>query len=40
MGITVDRQEIKSECNAILKKFDKDDNELSEYNWLLEWIDK
>ncbi len=40
MGITVDRQEIKSECNAILKKFDKDDNELSKYNWLLEWIDK
>jgi hypothetical protein len=28
MGITVERREIKSECNAILKKFDKDDNEL------------
>jgi very-short-patch-repair endonuclease len=40
MGITVDRREIKSECNATLKKFGKEDNELSEYNWLLEWIDK
>jgi hypothetical protein len=40
MGITVERREIKSECNAILKKFDKDDNELSKYNWLIEWIDK
>ena len=41
MGITVDRREIKSECNATLKKFGKEgDNELSKYNWLLEWIDK
>jgi hypothetical protein len=32
MGTTVERREIKSECNAILKKFDKEDNELSKYN--------
>ena len=40
MGITVERREIKSECNATLNKFGKEDNELSKYNWLLEWIDK
>jgi very-short-patch-repair endonuclease len=37
MGITVERREIKSECNATLKKFGK---ELSNYNWLIEWMDK
>jgi very-short-patch-repair endonuclease len=40
MGITVERREIKSECNAILNKFGKEHNELSKYNWLLEWMDK
>jgi Protein of unknown function (DUF559) len=40
MGITVERREVKSECAATLKKFDKDNNDLSKYNWLLEWIDK
>lgn len=38
IGITVDRREIKSECTATLKKFGK--NELSKYNWLIEWMDK
>ena len=40
MGITVERREIKSECAPQLKKFAKENNELSKYNWLLEWIDK
>jgi very-short-patch-repair endonuclease len=41
MGITVERREIKSECNATLNKSGKEDNnELSKYNWLLEWMDK
>jgi very-short-patch-repair endonuclease len=40
MGIAVERREIKSECAATLKKFGKEDNELSKYNWLIEWIDK
>jgi very-short-patch-repair endonuclease len=40
MGIAVERRETKSECNATLKKFGKEDNELSKYNWLFEWIDK
>jgi len=29
-----------TECNATLNKFGKEDNELSKYKWLLEWIDK
>lgn len=40
MGITVEQLEIKSECNATLKKFDKEDNELSKYKWLIGWMDK
>jgi hypothetical protein len=40
IGITVERREIKSECAAKLKKFGKDDNELSKYNWLIEWYDR
>jgi very-short-patch-repair endonuclease len=40
IGITVERREIKSEIAATLKKFGKEDNELSKYNWLLGWIDK
>jgi very-short-patch-repair endonuclease len=38
MGITVERREIKSECSARLNKFGKD--EISNYNWLIEWMDK
>jgi hypothetical protein len=41
MGITVERRrEVKSECAATLKKFGKEDNELSKYKWLIGWIDK
>jgi hypothetical protein len=35
IGITVERSEIKSECNAVLMKFDK--GEESAYSWLVEW---
>jgi very-short-patch-repair endonuclease len=35
IGITVVCSEIKSECNAVLKKFDED--EVSTYSWLVEW---
>jgi hypothetical protein len=38
MGITVVRSEIKSECNAVLTKLNKD--EVSTYNWLVEWMNK
>jgi hypothetical protein len=38
IGITVERREIKSECSATLNKFGKD--EISNYNWLIEWMDK
>jgi hypothetical protein len=38
IGITVELREIKSECTATLKKFGK--NEISNYNWLIEWMDK
>jgi very-short-patch-repair endonuclease len=40
MGITVERREIKSECAATLKKLGREDDWLSNYNWLIEWIDK
>jgi hypothetical protein len=40
MGIAVERREIKSECAATLKKLAKENNELSKYDWLLEWINK
>jgi hypothetical protein len=40
MGITVEQLDIKSECNATLKKFDKEDNELLKYKWLIGWMDK
>jgi very-short-patch-repair endonuclease len=36
IGIAVVSSEIKSECNAVLKKFD--DDEISIYSWLVEWI--
>jgi hypothetical protein len=35
IGITVERSEIKSECNAVLMKFDK--AEKSAYSCLVEW---
>ena len=38
MGITVERSEIKSECNAVLTKLNED--ELSTYSWLVEWMNK
>jgi very-short-patch-repair endonuclease len=37
IGITVERSEIKSECQAVLMKFDKD--EASNFSWLVEWMD-
>ena len=40
MGITVEQREIKSECNATLNKLGKEDNELSKFNWLREWMDQ
>ena len=36
IGITVERSEIKSECNAALMKWDK--GEMSVYSWLVEWM--
>jgi very-short-patch-repair endonuclease len=43
IGITVELQDIKSECAAtLIKASKKDDNnkELSKYNWLIEWMNK
>jgi very-short-patch-repair endonuclease len=44
IGITVEIRDIKSECAATLtkvsKKDDDDNNELSKYNWLIEWMNK
>ena len=40
IGIAVEQREIKSECGATLKKLVKDNDELSKYNWLIEWMDK
>jgi very-short-patch-repair endonuclease len=44
IGITVELQDIKSECAATLtkvsKKDDDNNNELSKYNWLIEWMNK
>jgi very-short-patch-repair endonuclease len=37
LGITVESSEIKSECNALLKRFDK--GQESAYSWLVEWMD-
>ena len=36
IGITVERSEIKSECNAVLMKLNK--GEISTYSWLVEWM--
>ena len=38
IGITVERPEIKSECNAVLTKLNKD--EVSTYSWLVKWLKK
>lgn len=44
IGISVELRDIKSECAATLtkvsKKDDDDNNELSKYNWLIEWMNK
>lgn len=44
IGISVELRDIKSECAATLtkvsKKHDDDNNELSKYNWLIEWMNK
>jgi very-short-patch-repair endonuclease len=37
IGITVERSEIKSECNAVLMRLVK---EVSTYSWLIEWMNK
>jgi very-short-patch-repair endonuclease len=38
LGITVEGSDIKSECNATLKKINK--NELASYDWIIEWMNK
>ena len=38
MGITVEEPDIKSECNTTLYRINK--NELANYNWLIEWMNK
>ena len=51
LGITVERQDIKSECVATLAKLRKKDgyrddnnnnknNDLSKYKWLIDWLNK
>jgi hypothetical protein len=44
IGISVELRDIKSECAATLtkvsKKDDDNNNELSKYNWLIEWMNK
>jgi len=44
LRITVERQDIKSECAATLTKLSKihddNNNELSRYNWLIEWMNR
>jgi hypothetical protein len=52
LGITVGRQDIKSECAATLAKLNKKDsyhddvnnnnnnNDLSKYEWLIDWMNK
>ena len=45
LGITVERQDIKSECAATLVKLGKKDsydnnNSLSKYKWLIDWMNK
>jgi very-short-patch-repair endonuclease len=44
LGITVERQDIKSECAATLaklsKNYDGNNNDLSKYRWLIDWLNK
>jgi hypothetical protein len=44
LGISVEKQDIKSECAATLtklsKKYDDNTDELSKYDWLIEWMNK
>jgi hypothetical protein len=44
LGISVERRDIKSECAATLTKLSKigddNNNELSKYDWLIEWMNK
>jgi hypothetical protein len=48
LGITVGRQDIKSECAVLLAKLSKKDgyhdgtnnNNLSKYEWLIDWMNK
>jgi len=48
LEITVGRQDIKSECAAVLAKLSKKDgyhdstnnNDLSKYEWLIDWMNK
>ena len=49
LGVTVERQDIKSECAATLAKLSKKDgyhdgtnsnNDLSNYKWLIDWMNK
>jgi very-short-patch-repair endonuclease len=44
LGISVEKEDIKSECAATLtklsKKYDDNTHELSKYDWLIEWMNK
>jgi very-short-patch-repair endonuclease len=44
LGISVEKEDIKSECAATLtklsKKYDDNTHELSKYDWLIEWTNK
>jgi very-short-patch-repair endonuclease len=40
IGITVERSEIKSECNAVLTKSKLNKDKASTYIWLVEWMNK
>ena len=46
LGVTIERQDIKSECAAMLVKLSKKDgyddknNDLSKYRWLIDWMNK
>ena len=40
IGITVERSEIRFECNALLMKSKLNNDKISTYIWLVEWMDK
>jgi hypothetical protein len=44
LGISVEKEDIKSECASTLtklsKKYDDNTHELSKYDWLIEWMNK